>query len=323
MRRFRKKDHPPRPTRGRRAAATPGSRETPDREALGDAGEPGARPPGRQPGRQFTQRAARTGQRPAEDGRRRPEADGHQPGDRHHLLGARPHRDGRGPDRPGPSHVRRRQLAAAVGARRPGGRGRHPAAPLRAPKAALQGHRRRGVPGHPRRRRAADDPYQPARPAPGAQRGRLRRGHRRGPADPDRRPRPLRGRPRDPGRRRQLPDRGQDDDDPRSGGGDERRDPGPLVHGARARPDRHGRPGRYPAGAGQEPGRLPPRGHRARQPPHRRPVPQLPAGPAKRVHRPRGGRSRGPAEGRAPVGAHRQQLGQHRQAAGGRGLDRA
>ena len=78
-----------------------------------------------------------------------------------------------------------------------------------------QGHRRGRVPGDPDRRRPTDDAGRPERPAPGPGRDGLRGRQRRGPADPDRRPGQVRGRPADPGRGRQLPDRGQDHPDPR------------------------------------------------------------------------------------------------------------
>ena len=82
---------------------------------------------------------------------------------------------------------------------------------------AHQGHRRRGVPGHPDGRRAADDADRPERPAARPRRDGVRGRERRGAADPDRRPGPVRGRPADARRRRQLPDRGQDRADPRRG----------------------------------------------------------------------------------------------------------
>ena len=52
------------------------------------------------------------------------------------------------------------------------------------------------------------------------------------------------GETRDARRGRQLPDRGQDDPDPRSGRRDERRRPGARPQRAHADPRRHGRPGR-------------------------------------------------------------------------------
>ena len=63
---------------------------------------------------------------------------------------------------------------------------------------------------------------------------RLRRGQRRGATDPDRRPVPVRGRQADARRGRQLPDRRQDDPDPRFGRRDERRDPGSCPDRAHA-----------------------------------------------------------------------------------------
>ena len=124
---------------------------------------------------------------------------------------------------------------------------------------AHQGHRRRGVPGHPDRRRATDDADRPERPPTGARRDGLRRRQRRGAADPDRRPGPVRGRPADARRRRQLPDRREDHADPRSGPGDERGHPGPGAQRARRGPRRHRRPGRRRPRRGPEPGPVPPR----------------------------------------------------------------
>ena len=98
--------------------------------------------------------------------------------------------------------------------------------------------------------------------------------------DPDRRAGPLRGRPADPGRGRQLPDRGQDRADPRCRAGDERRHPGARPQRAVAHPRGRRRPGRSRAGRRSQPGPVPPRWHRSRQPAHRRPVPELPAGHA-------------------------------------------
>ena len=53
------------------------------------------------------------------------------------------------------------------------GRRRHPARQGRPLPDPHQGHRRRGVPGHPDRRRAADDPHRPERPAAGPGRDRF------------------------------------------------------------------------------------------------------------------------------------------------------
>ena len=107
----------------------------------------------------------------------------------------------------------------------------HPERPLRVEH---QGHRGRRLPDGPDRRRAADHPDPAERPPPRARRDRVRGRERRGPADPDRRPGPVRGRPAHARGRRQLPDRGQDDHDPRPGRGDERRHPGPGAPRARA-----------------------------------------------------------------------------------------
>ena len=165
-------------------------------------------------------------------------------------------------------------------------RGRRPPHPERPLRDQHQGHRRRRVPGHPGRRRAADDPDRPERPPPGPRRDRLRRRQRRGPADPDRRPGPVRGRPADPRRRRQLPDRGQDDPDPR---------PGRRRRASSSRPGRSTSCARVLAdvdepvevvlAGGRNQILFHLDGHRPRQPPDRRPVPELPAGRARRATR--------------------------------------
>ena len=196
---------------------------------------------------------------------------------------------------------------------------RHAPYPLRQVRIARQGHRRRGVPGHPVGRRAADDPDLPEGPQAGPPRDHVRRGQRRGPADPDRRPVALRGRAADPGRGRQLPDRGQDHRHARSGRGHQPGDPRPVAHRARPGAQRHRRSGRGDARPGPQPGPLPPRGDRPRQPADRRPVPQLPAGPAQGPHDPDRGRPRGALQGGQAGGPDRQRRGQHRQARGQRG----
>ena len=190
------------------------------------------------------------------------------------------------------------------------------ARPVRDPR---QGHRCRRVPGDPDRRRAADDPDRPERPAPGPGRDGVRGRQRRGPADPDRRPGPVRGRPADPGRRRQLPDRGQDHPDPR------RRS---RRRASSSRPARStSSPGSWPTPTTRSRSSSPGGrnqvlfhldGHRPRQPAHRRPVPELPAGPAEEPHDPGRPRSRGAAAGGPAGGAHRPRVGQHRQAPGRR-----
>ena len=177
-----------------------------------------------------------------------------------------------------------------------------------------QGHRRRGVPRHPDRRRATDDADRPERPPTSPRRDGLRRRQRRGATDPDRRPGPVRGRPADARGRRQLPDRRQDRADPRRGAGDQRRDPGPGAQRALAGAGRRRRPGRRRARAGPEPGALPPRRDRPRQPADRRPVPELPAGHAQGARDAGRARSRGAAPGRPPGGADRPRVGQHREA---------
>ena len=164
------------------------------------------------------------------------------------------------------------------GPRAPGrGHAPPPLRPLRDPR---QGHRRGRVPDDPDRRRAPHDAGQPEGPQAGARGDGLRGGQRRGPADPDRRPRPVRGQPADARRRRQLPDRGPDDRHPRPRRGGLGRHPGPRAHRAQPDPRRHGRPRGAGARPGPQPGPVPPRGRRPRVAPHRRPVPELPAGPA-------------------------------------------
>ena len=235
-------------------------------------------------------------QRPPPDRGRRPQADRHEPRDRDHLLGA-------GQDREdGATTVPARLLTdivAAAGsrarrARAPGRRhAPHPLRPLRDPR---QGHRRGGVPGDPDGRRAADDPGLPEGPQARPRGDDLRRGQRRGPADPDRRPRQVRGRAADAGGGRQLPDRRQDHRHPRS-----RRGRQPVVIPARSLTELArilndtDDPVERDARPGPQPGPLPPRGHRPRQPPDRRPVPELPAGAAEGPHDPGRSRPRGAA----------------------------
>ena len=66
--------------------------------------------------------------------------------------------------------------------------------------------------------------------------------------------------------------------------------------------------------AGTQPGPVPPRRHRPRQPAHRRPVPELPAGHAGEPRDAGRPRSRGAAARRPAGGAHRPRVGQHREA---------
>ena len=123
----------------------------------------------------------------------------------------------------------------------PGGRADRPRA-RRAARRSTSGRGRfeshiKGIdaddfPTDPDRRRATRHADPPERPPARARGDRVRRGERRGPADPHRRPGPVRGRPADARGRRQLPDRGQDDHDPRPGRGDERRHPGPRAQRA-------------------------------------------------------------------------------------------
>ena len=61
---------------------------------------------------------------------------------------------------------------------------------------------------------------------------------------------------------------------------DERRHPGPRAQRAGPGPGRCRRPGRDRPGQRPEPGPVPPRRHRSREPADRRPVPELPAGRA-------------------------------------------
>ena len=63
-------------------------------------------------------------------------------------------------------------------------------------------------------------------------------------------------------------------------------DPGPGAQRARADPGRRRRPGRDRPRRRQEPDPVPPRRDRPRQPADRRPVPELPAGRARRATRP-------------------------------------
>ena len=76
------------------------------------AGEPRPRPLRRQPRRLEPEHAAGPRQRPATDRGRRPEAHGDEPRDRDHLLGPGQDRDGRGDHRPSPAPDRHRQRAA-------------------------------------------------------------------------------------------------------------------------------------------------------------------------------------------------------------------
>ena len=88
-------------------------------------------------------------------------------------------------------------------------------------------------------------------------RGRLRRGHRRGTANPDRRPHPAVRRQADPGRGGQLPHRGAQRAHPGSGRGHIAGRAGAFIRRADAPPVGHGRPGRHHAGQLEEPGPVP------------------------------------------------------------------
>ena len=119
----------------------------------------------------------------------------------------------------------------------------------------------------------------------------------------------------DPRRGRQLPDRGQDHPDPRR---------------RRRRRAWSSRPGRSTSSSAiladvddpvevvlapaPQPDPVPPRRHRPRQPADRRPVPELPAGPAADPHDAGRPRSRGAPARRPAGGAHRPRVGQHREA---------
>ena len=175
------------------------------------------------------------GQRPPPDRGRRPEADRHEPRDRDHLLGARQDRHGRRDDRAGQAADRPRQLAAGRRAGRPRAPGRrHPAIRAGRFETHVKGIDAEEFPAIPTAgerpttrisqkvlRQALDETAFAA-------------------ASDEARPIltgvlcPVRGRPADARRRRQLPDRGQDDPDPRPGRGDERRHPGPLAQRADA-----------------------------------------------------------------------------------------
>ena len=138
--------------------------------------------------------------------------------------------------------------------------------------------------------------------------------------DPDRRPGPVRGRPADAGRGRQLPDRRHDDR--RSSTRSRRRasssPPARYNELARVLADTDD-PVEIILSPSPQPGPVPPRGHRPRQPPDRRPVPQLPAGPARRATRPRVELDRDELLKAVRLAAlHRQLVGQHRQAPGRR-----
>ena len=178
----------------------------------------------------------------------------------------------------------------------------HARRPLRDPR---QGHRRRRVPDDPDRRRAPDDPDRPEGPQAGARGDGLRRRERRGAPDPHRRACPVRGRHADARRRGQLPDRGQDDPDildPVED--DQRRHPGAGARRSSARilADTDD-PVELVLAQAPQPDAVPPRGRRPRQPPDRRPVPELPAGAAgghatRAESRPRGAAPRRPARRR-------------------------
>ena len=160
----------------------------------------------------------------------------------------------------------------------------------------------------------SDHPDPAEGPSPGARGDGLRGRERRGPPDPDRRPRSLRGRPADPCGRRQLPDRGQDDLDPRPGRRDERRHPGSCAPRAQPRPRRRRRPGLDRPRPREEPDPVPSRWRRPRQPADRRPVPELPVRAAGEPHDAGGPRSRGAPPRGSPGGADRPRVGEHRQA---------
>ena len=186
---------------------------------------------------------------------------------------------------------------------------------LRPVPVARQGHRRRRVPVDPADRRATDDPDRPERAQARARGDRLRRRDRRGPA---------RSSPASCAGSRATPSRWPP---PTTTGSRSRRSrsstrssetsvvvPGAGPHRADADPRRHGRPGRRGARPGPQPDPVPPRGHRPRQPADRRPVPELPVGPAEGPHDAGRPRSRGAAARRPAGGADRPRVGEHREA---------
>ena len=155
---------------------------------------------------------------------------------------------------------RRRRLPPER-AHRPRASRRRPAAPsLRTLRDPPPRDRRRRVPGDPGGGRASHDPRQPEGPEARPRRGCLRRGERRGAADPHRRADPLRGRPDHPGRGRQLSDRDHHDPGARRRRGDERGGARPLVQRAGPGPRGHRRSRRDHPLRPEEPGPLPPRG---------------------------------------------------------------
>ena len=193
------------------------------------------------------------GQRPPPDRGRRPQADRDEPRDRDHLLGARQdrRRTARSPSRPSSSPTSSPALPAGdrVDLELQAG----DTLQIRAGRfeTHVKGIDAEEFPAIPTAGERPTTRIAQKRPPPGPRRGDVRRRERRGPADPDRRPRPLRGRPADPCRRRQLPDRRQDDRDARSGRGDEPRRPRPLATELEPGARRRRRPGRRRPRAGK------------------------------------------------------------------------
>ena len=174
-----------------------------------------------------------------------------EPRDRHHLLGPGQDRDRRRDHGPGPPADRPRELAARRRAGRPRAPGRRhaprpvPAASRPTSRASTPTSSRRSRrPASARRRGSA------RRSSSGRSTRRFRGRQRRGPADPHRRPRPVRGRQAHARGRRQLPDRGPHDRHPRSRRGGVGGHPGACAQRAEPDPRRHGRPRR----AGPRPG---------------------------------------------------------------------
>src|SRR4051794_5315764 len=284
-------------------------------EALGHAGEPGARLVRGQPGRLHPKHAAGARQRPPPNRGRRPAPDDDEPRDRTRVLGARQGRGRRRDDRARQAPHGPRRLAAGRPEGRARDRRRRDAPPdLGWIRITPQGHRRRRVPVDPGGRRASDDPNRPEHPEASAGRDGLRRCDRRGPPDPDRRPLAVRRRDGDVRRGGQLPDRGQDDPPARSRLRCQRGHPGPGPERAHADPRRHRRADRRRPRAESEPGAFPPGGHRPGQPADRWPVPELPVRPAEDPHDPRDPRPRGAPAGGPSGGPDRPRVREYREA---------